>query len=269
MKHFFQVWSAWWFATMVPIYTPLTTIVARENMRKRRVQSIILLLAFIITLLMVVIYSFSMAGPLVLFCVAEDGCILCALRLNQRGHMELASLIFFSSEVFLILLTTDTMSFSDPHFMTWTFSPIVLLLAAAGIFLPPWIVFLMALSENLLLFWYLLVVRSDQLLQMSSQEIMNILIFLCVSIYVSAGIGAFYAILTRKAVMQADRAVELEQTHHSLTDAYMRLEKVHSDLEMAHVMISEASVNRCIDRSAQPSRHCGAVREGAGSCSTV
>ncbi len=26
MKHFFQVWSAWWFATMVPVHTPPTTL---------------------------------------------------------------------------------------------------------------------------------------------------------------------------------------------------------------------------------------------------
>ncbi len=242
MKHFFQVWSAWWFATMVPAYIPLTTIVARENMRKRRLQSIILLLAFIITLLMVVLYSFSMSWLLMLFCCAEDCFILFALWLNQRGHMELASVVFFGSEALLILLTTHTMSLADSHFMAWTFSPIVLLLAAAGIFLPPWIVFLMALSENLVLFWYILVVRQNQLMQVSSQEIKNMLIFLCVSIYVSAGIGAFYAILTKKAVMQADRAIELEQTHKSLTNAFTRLEKVHSDLETAHELIQKQAL---------------------------
>lgn len=242
MKQFFQVWSAWWFATMVPAYTPLTTLAARENMRKRRIQSIILFLAFVITLMMVVSYSFNMLIPLVLFCGAEDCLLLFALWLNQRGHMEFASLVFFVSEALLILLTTRIMSLSDAHLMLWSFSPIVLLLAAAGIFLPPWIVLLMAIGENLLLFWYLLVVSHDQLKYVSAQELKSMLIFLCVLIYVSAGIGAFYAILTKKAIMQADRAVELEQAHQTLTDTYTRLEKVHFDLETAHVMIQEQAL---------------------------
>src|SRR5450631_2351049 len=139
MKHLFQVWSTWWFATMVPAYTPLTTLAARESMRKRRVQSIILFLAFIITSMMVVVYSFNMFILLVLFCCAEDCCILFALWLNQRGHLEFASVVFFVGEAFLILLTMHTMSLSDAHFMLWAFFPIVLLLAGAGIFLPPWI----------------------------------------------------------------------------------------------------------------------------------
>jgi diguanylate cyclase (GGDEF)-like protein/putative nucleotidyltransferase with HDIG domain len=242
MKHFFQAWSTWWFATMVPAYRPLTTIVARENMRKRRLQSIIVFLSFIITLLMAILYSFNALALLVLFCCAEDCFLLFALWLNQRGHMELASVVFFVSETLLVLLTTHAMSPSNPHIMSWTFFPIVLLLAGAGIFLPPWIVFLMALGENLLLFWYLLVICHDQLMQVSSQELKSLLTFLCVSIYVSAAIGAFYAVLTKKAIMQADRAVELEQAHQSLTDAHTHLEKIYSDLEAAHKQIQKQAL---------------------------
>ena len=242
MKQFFQIWSTWWFATMVPTYTPLTTIVARENMRKRRLLSVILFLAFIITLMMAVLYSFSLLMTLVLFCCIEDCFLLLALWFNQRGYVELACLVFFASEILLILMTTHTMAQSDTQFLLWTFSPIVLLLAAGGIFLPPWILFLMALGENVLLFWYILVISHNQLTQVPSQELKNMLIFLCVSIYVSAGIGAFYAVLTKKAVMQADRAIELEQTHNSLTDAYIRLEKVHSDLEAAHELIQKQAL---------------------------
>ena len=242
MKHLFQVWSEWWFATMVPVYTPLTTLAAREGMRKRRLQSIILFFALIITLLMTVLYSLNMSLLLMFFWFAEGGLLLLALWLNKQEHLELASLVFFVSEALLLLLTTRTMSLSDLHYMLWTFFPIVLLLAVAGIFLPPWIVLLMALSENLLLFWYLLIVSHDQLAQVSPQEIASMLTFFCISIYASAGIGAFYAILTRKAVMQADRAAELEQAHQSLTDAHTHLEKVYSDLEAAHKEIQKLAL---------------------------
>jgi diguanylate cyclase (GGDEF)-like protein len=242
MKHFFQVWSTWWFTTMVPAYTPLTTLAARENIRKRRLQSIILLFALIIALMMSVLYSLNMSILLMLFWFAEGCLLLFALHLNQREHLELASLVFFVSEALLLLLTTRTLSLSDLHYMLWTFFPIVLLLAVAGIFLPPWIVLIMALGENLLLFWYLLVVSHDQLMQVSPQEITSMLTFFCISIYASAGIGAFYAILTKKAVMQADRALELEQAHHSLTEAHTHLEKVYSDLEVAHKEIQKLAL---------------------------
>ncbi len=242
MKHIFRVWSTWWFATMVPVYTPLTTLAARERLRKRRLQSIILLFALLITLLMVVLYSLNMSILLMLFWFAEGILLFFALRLNQWEYLELASLIFFVSEALLLLLTTRTMSLSDLHYMLWTFFPIVLLLAVAGIFLPSWIVLLMALGENLLLFWYLLVVSHDQLVQVSPKEITSMLTFFCISIYSSAGIGAFYAVLTRKAVMQADRAAELEQAHQSLTDAHTHLEKVYSDLEAAHKEIQKLAL---------------------------
>ncbi len=68
------------------------------------------------------------------------------------------------------------------------------------------------------------------------------LIFSFILIYVSAIIGAINAKITREAVTQADRATELEQAHHSLTDAYTRLEKVHSDLEAAHKLIQKQAL---------------------------
>ncbi len=243
MKHLFQTWSAWWFATMVPVHVPLTTLAARENLRKRRLQSIILLLALIITLIMVVVYSFSMLVLLMLFCGAEACSHLVALWFNRRGYMELASLVFFTSEIFLILLTTYTMSLSDSRFMLWTFFPVVLLLAGAGIFLPPWTILFMALGENLLLFWYLLVVRSNQIVHiLSPQELQSSLIFLCVSIYVSAGIGVFYALTSKTAVIQADSAAKLEQDNLLLTDAYTALETAHTQLASAHSTIQKQAL---------------------------
>ena len=74
MKHIFRVWSTWWFATMVPVYTPLTTLAARERLRKRRLQSIILLFALLITLLMVVLYSLNMSILLMLFGLPKASC---------------------------------------------------------------------------------------------------------------------------------------------------------------------------------------------------
>ncbi|HEY5006221.1 MAG TPA: hypothetical protein VII61_23875, partial [Ktedonobacteraceae bacterium] len=47
MKYFSQRLIGWWFATMTPAFTPLTTIDARETMRKRRLFSVVMLIAFL------------------------------------------------------------------------------------------------------------------------------------------------------------------------------------------------------------------------------
>ncbi|MBV9257498.1 MAG: GGDEF domain-containing protein, partial [Ktedonobacteraceae bacterium] len=200
-------------------------------------------MALIMTLTMVVVYSFSTFAFLMLLCSAQACCHLIALWFNRQGYIELASLIFFASETLLTLLTMHTLSLSDPLFMLWTFFPIALLLATAGIFLPPWIILLMALGDNLLLFWYLLVVRHNQIAHMiSPSELQSLLTFLCVSIYVSAAIGSFFAITSKKTIIQVDSAAKLEQDNLLLTNAYTALESAHTQLAAAHSTIQKQAL---------------------------
>ncbi|HEY5006057.1 MAG TPA: diguanylate cyclase [Ktedonobacteraceae bacterium] len=104
-------------------------------------------------------------------------------------------------------------------------------------------VFVMAISENIFVFYYLLVVRHDQLVRLlSPQETQNMLIFVLLLLYVSAVISTLNVKMMRDAVKQADHADELEQAHQALTDAYTRLEKVHFDLEAAHELIQKQAL---------------------------
>ncbi len=243
MKHFFQTWISWWFITMVPAHKPLTTVAARENMRKRRVQSITLFFATLITLIIAVTYAFEKHIPLMLFCFGEIISQLFVLWLNRRGHMEIACLLFFASESLLTFLTVHTLSLADPLSMLWAFSPVILIQTGAAIFLPAWMIFCLAVSENILLFWYFLVVRHDQFIHLAPpQELQNMLTSLCISIYVSAGIGAFYAITCKIAVIQADSAGKLEQDNLLLTDAYTALETAHTQLASAHSTIQKQAL---------------------------
>jgi diguanylate cyclase (GGDEF)-like protein/putative nucleotidyltransferase with HDIG domain len=243
MKFFFQTCVSWWFATMVPVHKPLNTLAARENMRKRRIQSTTLFFSLLITLAILIIYSLEMLVPLALLCCGEICCQLLAVWLNRRGHMELACLLFFASEILITFFTAHTLSISDPRFMLWAFSPMIIILGGTAIFLPAWMILCLAVSENLLLFWYFFIVRHNQLIHLvSASELQSWLSFLCVSIYVTALVGIFYTITTQKAVIQADRAIELEQAHQALTNAYTRLEVVHSELENAHTIIRKQAL---------------------------
>jgi diguanylate cyclase (GGDEF)-like protein/putative nucleotidyltransferase with HDIG domain len=243
MKHFFRVWHAWWFITMVPIHTPPTTVAERENRRKRNLLSVIILLSFVIDVIVTVAYFFSVSFPQMFFCGIEAFILLFSLWLNRREFLLYASVVFYVSESLNAFITAHIISLADPHYLLWVFSPCVLLLAGAAMFVSARIVFVMAISENIFVFYYLLVVRHTQILHiLSPQEIQNMLIFFCLILYVSALIGTLNAKMANNAVIQADRADELEQAHHSLTDAYTHLEKAYSDLEMAHVMIQKQAL---------------------------
>jgi diguanylate cyclase (GGDEF)-like protein/putative nucleotidyltransferase with HDIG domain len=243
MKHFFQARSAWWFATMVPVHTLPTTLAERENRRKRNLLSIIIFLCLIIDVIVTVAYFFSASFPQMFFCAIEALILLLSLQLNRSGHVVYASLIFFVSESLNALLTAHIISLLHPVYLLWVFSPCALLLAGAAIFLPMRMVFVMAISENIFVFYYLLVVRHDQLVRLlSPQETQNMLIFFLLLLYVSAVISTLNVKMMRDAVKQADHADELEQAHQALTDAYTRLEKVHFDLEAAHELIQKQAL---------------------------
>ncbi|HEV2655297.1 MAG TPA: diguanylate cyclase, partial [Ktedonobacteraceae bacterium] len=109
-------------------------------------------------------------------------------------------------------------------------------LVSLGFFVPAWIIFLSAVIENILFFWYLLVAnRSHVFLLLSSLEIQHALLYLCLLIYASAFLGIFYAVTTKRAVIQADRAAELEQAHQAISEAY-------SSLEVANAMIRQQAL---------------------------
>ncbi len=93
MKHVSQSLRSWWYTTMTPARTPMTTIVQRENMRKRRLFS---LNAVHSPGGMPGVYSIARVSSLHLrtrypCMVFEMGFILLALGLNRQGHLNLAS----------------------------------------------------------------------------------------------------------------------------------------------------------------------------------
>lgn len=124
-------------------------------------------------------------------------------------------------------------SLRDPLLLLWTCFLITIFLVCLGFFVPAWMIFLSAIIENLLLFWSLLIVNHAQIaLLLSGSELQHALIYLCMLIYASSFLGIFYALTTKRAVIQADRAVELEQAHQVISEAYTHLEEAHMMIQM-------------------------------------
>lgn len=234
MNNAYRSFLSWWFATMTPVCTPLTTLAQREDMRKRRLFSLMLSSALIVCLGYIacagVITSFVRQIPIY---GLELVLILFALWLNRRGYLKLASVTFYFCYGLTTLMAAQTTSLTDPHLLLWTCFLMTTFLVSLGFFVPAWIIFLSALIENLLFFWDLLIINRVQIsLLLSSSELQHALLYLCLLIYASAFLGIFYAITTKRAVIQADRAVELEQAHRAISEAYVNLEAANSTIRM-------------------------------------
>ncbi len=232
MNHVSQSLRSWWFTTMTPTCTPLTTLAQRETMRKRRLFSLMLFVALMVCLGYIacagIITSFAHQIPIY---ALEMGFILLALWLNRHGYLKLASVIFYFCYGVTTLMAAQVAALTDPHLLLWTCFLMTTFLVSLGFFVPAWMIFLSAVIENILFFWYLLIVnRAHISLLLSSSELQHALLYLCLLIYASAFLGIFYAAITKRAVIQADRAVELEQAHHVISEAYSSLEVANATI---------------------------------------
>src|SRR5579859_2065833 len=99
MNHVFQTVRSWWFATMTPAGSPMTTLAQRENMRKRRLFSLMPLFALILCLGYLgylvcsgTITSFAFQIPIYSLQIVF---MLLALWLNRQGYLKIASVTFY------------------------------------------------------------------------------------------------------------------------------------------------------------------------------
>src|SRR5579859_6575891 len=232
MKNFVQKGIAWWVATMVPARTSMTTLIEREYERKRRLLATFLFFTLSMTLITIIPGTFNENGIQITNGWIELFVNLSTLWLNRQGYLKLASLTVFVGNGLVLFLSAQLLSLHDPLALLWALSPLSLLLTIAGLFLPAWNILLMAVVETLLLLWYFLVQRHDQLSHLlSSHELRGSLIYFCSQVACSAMVGIFYTVTTRKALFKADRAVELEQAHQALTEAYTNLEQAHATIQ--------------------------------------
>lgn len=234
MNRVFQTFRSWWFTTMTPAGSPMTTLAQRENMRKRRLFSLMPLISLILCLgdiasaaiIPSLAYELPVYGLEVCF-------MLLALWLNRQGYIKLACVTFYFCYGLTILMAAQTASITDPHLLIWTCFLMTTFLVSLGFFVPAWMIFVCAIIENLLFFWFLLILNRDQVAQLlSHSELQHALLYLCLLLYASAFLGIFYAITTKRAVIQADRAVDLEQAHKVISEAYSSLEVAHATIQM-------------------------------------
>ena len=236
MKHIFWLFRSRWFDTMTPAYIPLTTLTRRENMRKRRLLSIMLLIALVISLLVlgyVACANVTSLAHQIPISSLQIGCILVALLLNRHEYLEIASVSFYFGCTICAFMSAQTVALADPLLLLWTCFLMTIFLTSLGFFVPGWIIFLSAVVENISFFWCLLIVNGAQISSvLSHSSLQQALLYLCLLIYLSAFLGICYTNTTKRAVIRADRAVELEQAHKIISEAYHNLEVAHTRIQM-------------------------------------
>lgn len=230
MKHVFQSVQSWWFATLTPTRAPLTTLAQRENMRKRRLFSLMLCIVLLVCLVYILCAGvFTSIAHQTLFYALEVTFILLALWFNRQDHLPIACVTFYVCYGASTLLAEQAPSLADPHLLLWTCFLMTTFLVSLGFFARAWIIFLSAVLENLLFFWYLLFFNRDLTsLLFSHTQLPHALFYLSLLIYMSAILGIFYAAMTKRAVIQADRAIMLEQAHQANLEAYATLEAANT-----------------------------------------
>jgi len=233
MKDFSQRLSSWWFAITVPILTPPTSMEERETIRKRRLFSGFLLPG--LAVLFFFIFQELLSGvstTTVTLYLLECGLMVLALGLNRRGHLKSASVIYFSSTLLLTILVINILSLLIPVLTLVLWAALLILPVEAGLFLPAWGPVLLGIIETVFMIWFVLSERQSLIvryLQPGDQP--EFLAFICFTIIMMATLSAIYAITTRNAVRQADRAAELEQAHQTILEAYKSLEVANAIIQ--------------------------------------
>jgi diguanylate cyclase (GGDEF)-like protein len=230
MKQLLQRLNAWWFATMTPVHAPLTTISEREKQRKRQLFSIIILvnalaqLPFLSLAILAHTGTIALCTNILLFII-----FMIILWINQRGHLILSSLLFliiyFLGIATLFIDVTQPFNSTFIIFIVW--SMLLIFPVIAGTVLPAWGPLLVGLLAIIFMGWFIFIERQSQLIAYTKWG------FIGGAFFVGSGIiialvtlfSTISTVATKKAVIQADRAIELEQAHQALNAAYKTIQQ--------------------------------------------
>lgn len=234
MKYFSQRLIGWWFATMTPAFTPLTTIDARETMRKRHLFSVVVLIGFLSTSLFT-LESILARVPVDTLLQNIWACttMLIAGWINQRGYLKCASLFYLLTTFFGIAMMINVQSLHTPVLSFSLWPALLILPVTAQLFLPAWGPLLLGGMTIGFTSWFVLVERQSQIAAFMPYY-GDRLQFLFTMYLIISGVGIFCAIATtatKKAVIQADRAFEIEQARQALVEAYTSLETAHATIK--------------------------------------
>ncbi len=245
MRQLFDTLSARWYTIAVPVRGPLTHIEERETLRKRRLLSGIVLFSLLMQMFnewQYIADGFQLLNHLAAFMVI--GFLLIVLWINRQGYLKIASIFYVSSLFVGIAVMIYTLSPFIPIASLTIWAVFLILPVASALFLPFWGPIMVAIMTIIYMNWYVFSGRHAQIAiyLKASVDQQQFFGFTCAITMAITIFCVMYAITTQRAIVQADRAVELEQAHQALSQAYGTLETTHRQLENAHATIQKQAL---------------------------
>ena len=203
---------AWWLARTSPTHIQPHTLREREIIRKSRLFSVSLLRAFFLTLPILVALSIPHFTATTYTSVFFYASLALALWLNKRGQMTWAALCYVLGGNLYIYIAAQSLPYSL-HMLGWIcLSAIPALLA--GLYLPFWTPPLFSLLNGVITAVLLSQQHSDLHIP-AAYQVPFIMLIAFFQLFIALN-GMTYAQSTERAVIEADRAAELELMNRHL-----------------------------------------------------
>jgi diguanylate cyclase (GGDEF)-like protein len=233
MRRFVFTLAQRWFRFTSPASAASMTVFARERVRKARLLSIALLPVMIATLCSLVFtLSISEARGALLNGAALLLMIVVA-RLNRHGQVYGAGFVFLLGYLIACSLGLQLAIVSASNSIAYDWLYLTIVPLVAGFILPSWMPFLFGLLDIIaivLIYGASFSRHSTPVFPTFMTQITFFVVSACFILAI-ATLTAIYARSVAKAVVEADRAKELEQMHHELEEAYDKLTKAYGRLE--------------------------------------
>ena len=223
---------AWWMRLATLPRTTVATIGQRERLRKSTVLGIILFFTLLLSLPLLCEYALTQSFLTYVVLVFIAFTVVAAL-INQHGHVQTAT--FFYLIAFTITLTWGLWASipSSPLSFLWEWVLLLITPLVAGLLLPFWTPFVFALlNAGIMIILFLQKQTSTVLLgQMGYIPKLDFLFYVGIMMMAIAVLSAVYAYSVEQALIDADRAVEMEAAHHELQATHTELACAYTTLE--------------------------------------
>ena len=201
----------WWFTlTVPPAPTHILTLSERDRWRKLHLLSLCLLGAFVLTLPMLVLTSFS--WDIKAFTTYSYYLIIIsALCYTRRGALQTAASLYLFGYVLVAAINLSTLTGDGSFSFLWISFLTVFPPVLAGFFLTTWSSFVFALLVSFTVSGIFLAKTqyAPALRVLSLTSKIEYLVCINMVIYGLAVVGVVYAYNLKKAVSQTDRAEEI------------------------------------------------------------
>ncbi len=223
----------WWMRFAAPPRTMIVSGIAEQEwLRKSIILGVVLFFTLILSLPLLVEYALSHSF-LTLIVLIFIGMVICAAHINRRGDLQTATFFYLLTYTGVVMWGIWSPLPGSPLAILWEWSLLLVTPLVAGLFLPFWTPFVFALANTgAITFMFFKKQENTPLLaQMGIFPKIDFVLYGGIISMAIAVLSAVYAYSVEQAIIQADRAAELEAAHMELQTTHIELTRAYTTLE--------------------------------------